>query len=535
MSLNKSSLVAQRARFRSPEEVIGAFRRQLLAGAQAVRAHSDRPGVSNFLEWCRWYTPHYFSLPPSQQHVYTAQQLQYASQKRGIHFVLEGPRDSAKSTLVTFGYPLWAACEGFENYILLCADTGPQAKKYLEAISTELEHNARIKASYPHVGGVGPVWNQEELVTNSGCRIEALGSLSRIRGLRFMQHRPSCVIADDPEGEAAAYSITRRTRVREWYTKGVLSVGSPTCNYFLTGTRIHRECLTAHIAGQPLWINKAYRSIMRWPDDMGLWSKWENIFVDQADEQREGKAREFYDLNRARMEAGVEVLWTPRIDLYALMSKRALMGHAAFESEYQNNPIDPSKCEWQPALFDGDDLWFDEWPKLSRLVLALDPSKGKSDRQGDYQALLAVGWLKGVLYVDADIARRPIDAMMQNFLAWGSMLAPDVAVVESDQFQEVITNNLDTAAQEQDLPFVVEPIETGGVNKKVRIRRLSPWLSQRRMRFRRRSPGIKLLLSQLQDFPLGDHDDGPDALEMAVRKITQGMHGGQGTQTENPY
>jgi hypothetical protein len=25
------------------------------------------------------------------------------------------------------------------------------------------------------------------------------------------------------------------------------------------------------------------------------------------------------------------------------------------------------------------------------------------------------------------------------------------------------------------------------------------------------------LVNQLRDFPLGDHDDGPDALEMAVR------------------
>jgi hypothetical protein len=26
-----------------------------------------------------------------------------------------------------------------------------------------------------------------------------------------------------------------------------------------------------------------------------------------------------------------------------------------------------------------------------------------------------------------------------------------------------------------------------------------------------------LLLNQLKDFPVGDHDDGPDALEMALR------------------
>ena len=55
------------------------------------------------------------------------------------------------------------------------------------------------------------------------------------------------------------------------------------------------------------------------------------------------------------------------------------------------------------------------------------------------------------------------------------------------------------------------------VNKQVRIRRLSPYLEQRRLRFKSRSPGTALLVQQMRDFPVGDHDDGPDALEMGLR------------------
>jgi predicted phage terminase large subunit-like protein len=290
------------------------------------------------------------------------------------------------------------------------------------------------------------------------------------------------------------------------------------------------------MSGQPLWRSRMFKAVMKWPDDMGKWGEWERIFTDQTDDSREDKARAFYEANRAAMEAGAEVLWSPRADLYMLMCKRALSGHTSFESEHQNNPIDPTKCEWQPELFDAEDMWFEEWPDdLDSLVLALDPSKGRSDKQGDYQALVAVGWKKGLLYIDADISRRPIDAMMQTFLAWGSMLRPDTAVVEADQFQEVVMGNLDEQAKNDGLPFAVGPINTEGVNKKVRIRRLSPWISQRRMRFKKRSPGVRLLLTQLQDFPLGDHDDGPDALEMAVREIMQAVHGDKGTGIQNPY
>ena len=54
-------------------------------------------------------------------------------------------------------------------------------------------------------------------------------------------------------------------------------------------------------------------------------------------------------------------------------------------------------------------------------------------------------------------------------------------------------------------------------NKLLRIRRLGPYLSQRRLRFLASSPSSHLLVDQLRDFPTGAHDDGPDALEMALR------------------
>ena len=55
------------------------------------------------------------------------------------------------------------------------------------------------------------------------------------------------------------------------------------------------------------------------------------------------------------------------------------------------------------------------------------------------------------------------------------------------------------------------------VNKQGRIRRLTPYLAGGRIRFKAQSPGARLLVKQLRDFPHADHDDGPDALEMALR------------------
>ena len=59
------------------------------------------------------------------------------------------------------------------------------------------------------------------------------------------------------------------------------------------------------------------------------------------------------------------------------------------------------------------------------------------------------------------------------------------------------------------------------VPKVVGIRRLTPLLSQSRLRFKAGSRGAKLLVEQLRDFPCGEFDDAPDALDVAFRLASE--------------
>jgi predicted phage terminase large subunit-like protein len=65
------------------------------------------------------------------------------------------------------------------------------------------------------------------------------------------------------------------------------------------------------------------------------------------------------------------------------------------------------------------------------------------------------------------------------------------------------------------------PVATYGLNnlvdKKIRIRKLSPFLRAGKLRFKAGSRGAEMLVDQMRDFPTGQHDDGPDALEGAIR------------------
>lgn len=64
------------------------------------------------------------------------------------------------------------------------------------------------------------------------------------------------------------------------------------------------------------------------------------------------------------------------------------------------------------------------------------------------------------------------------------------------------------------------------VSKDVRIRRLGPNLSNKIFRFKANHEGTRLLVNQLREFPMAKYDDGPDALEMALRGMIS-IHNGR--------
>lgn len=213
-----------------------------------------------------------------------------------------------------------------------------------------------------------------------------------------------------------------------------------------------------------------------------------------------------------------QVLWPEKEDLYALMTLRATIGSAAFEAEKQNNPVDPSAAEWPPEYFDWPGLWFERWPeRLAVKVVSIDPSKGKDSKHGDYSAIVSYGRdAEEREHVEADLKRRTTDAICDDAARICAAFRPDLLVIEANTFQELLKPPLIAALKREKVEVLVEGV-VNSANKNVRIRRLTLPLARRKLRFKARSPGTQLLVQQLRDFPNGEHDDGPDGLEMARR------------------
>jgi predicted phage terminase large subunit-like protein len=480
------------------------------------------------LAWAARMLPLHFTLPPSAMHRWLAGELDAMRLRRGTKLNVVGPRASAKSTVATLAYVVRVAVEASEPYVWIVSDTRHQACGHLENIKCELIDNELLVRQYPDATGIGPVWRGGTVVLPNRVMIEAFGTGQKLRGRRRRSHRPSLIVCDDIQNDAHAHSKLRRERCREWFYGALMQAGTAATNVVHLATALHREALALELDGTPGWASRRFAAIERWPDDAALWDAWRRIYGDADRSDAREMAKRFYEANRDAMDAGAKLLWPEAEDLYSLKCLEAEVGRTAFEREKQSSPVNPAACEFPEEYFQ-DGLWFDVWPAAVRVkAIALDPSKGKSDAVGDYSAfvLLAID-TSGVLHVQADMDRRPTPRIVSDAVTLVAEFRPDGLGVEANQFQDLLVDELQAEFARRELSHPPLWLISNSRDKRLRVRTLGPFLSQRRLRFKSGCPSTRLLVEQLRDFPAGDHDDGPDALEMAIRMASameQGLH-----------
>lgn len=479
------------------------------------------------LTWSRKYLPHYFRKPPSELHRWLAEEIHAARKQRGRKINVLGPRGGAKSTVGNTAYALRCAVEGTEPYILILGRTEGLAAKQLAHIKRELEENNDLARDYPESCGRGSIWSEADIRLRNGVQIQAFGAGQSIRGARNAADRPTLVIGDDIQEDDAITSKVTRDRDWTWFTGSVLKIGTRETNFINLGNALHREAIGSRLEQTPGWKTRVFSSIIEWPANMGLWEQWSAILHNHDDPRAEQSAEEFFADNQAAMLDGARVLWPDWESLYDLMFMRETEGRNTFERDKQARVASVESNEWPDSYFD-DHIWFEQWPeRLKVRVLVLDPSKGKDARRGDYSAFIDLGiGNDGLVYVDADLARRPTSQMVADGVAIYLRTRPDAFGVESNAWQDLLGGEFGRAFQEAGLEDTEPYTINNNTPKVVRIRKLGPLLAQKRLRFRSGSPGVLLTISQMRDFPdKNAHDDGPDALEMAYRLARQMLAG----------
>ena len=456
--------------------------------------------------FARTYFPHYIQAEPSLLHDYLFNRLPgLARAKAGAKLAIAAPRGEAKSTIVSQIFVLWCVVTNQRHYVPIIMDAFEQAATMLEAIKAELEANARLKMDYPEACGQGRVWQAGVLVTVNNAKIQAFGSGKRMRGLRHGPYRPDLVICDDLENDENVRSPEQRDKLEGWLKKAVLKLGQAddTLDVIVIGTVLHYDSVLSRLLKNPLWESRTFKAILEWPHRMDLWDRWEEVLLNQGQDA----ALAFYRERQAEMDRGSVVSWPAQRPLLVLMRIRARDGHAAFDSELQNDPISSEDAPFGTVTF-----WVEHNPRWLYFG-AVDPSLGKNNKGRDPSAILVGGFDRqtGVLdVVEASIAKRLPDKIIEDIIEFDSRYHCLVWLVEAVQFQEFLRTELVKRSAQRGHPVPARAV-TPHTDKNLRIESLQPHVANGLIRFH---PRLKTLLEQLRHWPKADHDDGPDCLQM---------------------
>ncbi len=179
-----------------------------------------------------------------------------------------------------------------------------------------------------------------------------------------------------------------------------------------------------------------------------------------------------------------------------------------------------------PVEYFQDSIWFDAWPveDIVFRCMAVDPSLGKTELS-DYSAIVSLMLHRdGNFYASANIERRPPAQILIDAQRIYRDFGAGAIGIESIAFQSLLLDEFRRITVGDDVRMFGL---ADRMPKKQRILRLDPLLDQGRIKFLRNDKGTETLVEQLRGFPLKKyHDDGPDALEMAVR-LCEGIVTGQ--------
>lgn len=435
-------------------------------------------------------TPGGWAALCSRGKIRTAKHLSYLDRKlidvaagRIRRLIISFPPRHGKSERVSRSFPGWYLGQFPDRRIILASYASTLAEGFGRRVRDDLaEHGQEVWGKTIRKGLASAAdWSFEG--HPGGMLSVGVGGPLTGRG--------GDLIIDDPiENAEQARSPTTREKIWDWYKSTALTRLDPAGFVIVMATRWHADDLIGRLLKHGQELDPIPWTVINFP----------------------AVATEADVLGRQVGDA----LWPDRYPLEEL--KPYMADPYWWAALYQSDPTGEGGTEWAAEIFNHPQFWFDEWPKHMQIkILSLDPSKGRSDKEGDYSAFIKYGRVNGLEYFEGDLKRRSPDMIVDQGLEHIRTFGPDAFAIEGNTYQELFAPLFRRRAQELAIELPPILLLNNTVKKEVRIRRLTEPLTKRIARFKNNSPGTKLLVEQLQQFPTGEYDDGPDGAEMARR------------------
>lgn len=185
-------------------------------------------------------------------------------------------RGSAKSTIMTMSYPIWAVMgRQQKKFVIIASQTQQQARNHLLNIRRELENNSLLKNDLGPFTEATDEWGQMALyIPKYDARILAVSAEQGIRGVRNGAHRPDLIIADDVEDINSTRTKESRDKTFNWWSGELIPAGDVGSRQIVIGNLLHEDSLLMRLKSK-IETDEIDGNFYSWPivDDDGniLW------------------------------------------------------------------------------------------------------------------------------------------------------------------------------------------------------------------------------------------------------------------------
>lgn len=207
-------------------------------------------------------------------------------------------RGSAKSTIMTMSYPIWAIVgRQQKKFVLIASQTQYQARVHLTNIKRELESNQLL------ANDLGPFVEQREewgstslFIPKYNARITAISTEQSVRGIRHGAHRPDLIIADDVEDMSSVKTREGRNKTFDWFTGEIIPAGDTHTKIIAVGNLLHEDSLLMRLR-ERIEGNEIDGTFQQFPIMLKDKSLWPGKYPDKK------------SLNTLRRTVGNKIAW----------------------------------------------------------------------------------------------------------------------------------------------------------------------------------------------------------------------------------
>lgn len=437
-------------------------------------------------DWTNYATPACFARLASQGQWVAARHLGYlddavcdAITGRGHRRLLVTmPPRHGKSEYCSYYLPAWFLLTNPGKRVLLLSHTASLSKVFGRRVRDLVEQYAWLFGT--RIRQDTRASDQWELESGGGMITAGVG------GGAVTGRGGHLIIVDDPiRNSEDAMSQTYREKLWEWWQSTIQTRQEPDAVFVVIQTRWHKDDLAGQLIRQGGWFHVNFAALAEEVDLLG---------------RKPG-----------------EPLWPERISQDMLADIRLRTSPYWWSCLYQQTPMQHDKAEWPEEYF--KDILAPAWPEACTAVaMAIDPAQGKHARKGDYSSIATVGLKDGILYADVTTARMDVPTLCRKVCELYRAYNPQAIGLEANVWQSLLSGEINNAASAMGLPPLPITLINNQTRKELRIYRLGPYLANKTLKIVDHERN-RQLLEQLRAFPLGDYDDAPDALEMAIRTL----------------